>query len=575
MPALMETQPMTELDIAMQALSVSAQHFGAEIQAAQTDGDPRAGCLAALCFHAAGLGHSCLQLSGISGAFPEFTVALDAAELQALFRSNGLAQVIASTQGCIEQSLLVVFGERLYLKKFWRMETELVSLLQARLEPRELPSCADVAQDLAALCQHKRLVFLTGGPGTGKTTAMSGAVAHWLAAFESEQGRTARVVLCAPTGKAAARLSTAWQQHGPALTAGLSDAQRQSLPAQASTLHRVLGFSGMRRDEAVLAVDLMVVDEASMIDLPLMRRLLRALPESAHLLLIGDPKQLPSIEIGNVLGALLDAKPDTAFGLGIQSCHRQLRFNHRQAARPGLAAVAEAIQNEVAELFVAKLCQGAFSDVTYAASSAQALNTVLDAQADFHRKLGLLATPELALRQLQQQVLLTPLRHGVLGCEHLNAQIARRVGHHLNRHGQALLITQNVPALGLANGDIGLIWNDGERLSAYFRGASGLFSLPMPQLPEHEAAYALTIHKAQGSEFETLDLLLPESPQALVSKALLYTAVTRAKHALRITANPAALLAGLNHDIRRMNGLMAIAAFSEIENTADYSGNTD
>jgi exodeoxyribonuclease V alpha subunit len=566
---------MTAQNQFMLSLSPSAQLFGAEIQAAQADGDYRAGLLAALCFQAAGLGHSCLQLSRIADAFPEFPVAVTADELPRIYCANALASVMVSAQRPVANSLLLVFGDRLYLKKFWHMETELVALLQTRLDTRALPSCGDLAQDLALLCQHKRLVLLTGGPGTGKTTAMSAAVALWLQSFEIEHKRPARVVLCAPTGKAAARISAAWQQHMPVLSAGLSAAQQQVLPTQASTLHRVLGFAGARQNETRLELDLLVVDEASMIDLPMMRRLLRTLPETAHLLLIGDPQQLPSIEIGNVLGALLAADSCSAFGLALKTAHLQLRINHRQAASPGLAALADAIQQDSPETLIAKLTQGGFENVAYSQGDFQSLNAVLDAHAEFHRQLGLLATPELALAQLQQRILLTPLRNGPMGCEQLNAHIARRAGHHRNSHGQVLLVTENVPALGLSNGDIGLVWNNGAYLGVYFNSRRGQSALPMHQLPQHEPAYALTIHKAQGSEFEAVDLLLPEAPHAMVSKALLYTAVTRARHSLRLTGNAAVLLAGLSHDIRRINGLMAIAGFNEKENTADYSGNTD
>jgi exodeoxyribonuclease V alpha subunit len=303
--------------------------------------------------------------------------------------------------------------------------------------------------------------------------------------------------------------------------------------------------------------------------------LLRALPETAHLLLIGDPQQLPSIEIGNVLGALLAADPCSSFGLALKTAHLQLRINHRQAASPGLAALADAIQQDSPETLIAKLTQGEFEHVAYSQGDIQSLHGVLDAHADFHRQLGLLATPELALAQLQRRILLTPLRHGPLGCEQLNAHIARRAQHLGNRHGQALLVTENVPALGLSNGDIGVIWDDGQGLNAYFKSPGGSMAVPLLQLPKHEAAYALTIHKAQGSEFEALDLLLPEAPHAMVSKALLYTAITRARSSLHLVGHAAVLLAGLNQDIRRMNGLMAIAEFNEKENTAGCSGNKD
>lgn len=566
---------MTDAPLPIRSLSAAAQHFGAEIQAQQSDADKRAGALAALCFHAAGEGHSCLDLERLNSAYPEWLPNLDAEGLHRLYSANALVCCSHTPFEELPNALLVVFGSRLYLKKFWQMETALIRLLLARLDSKALPTSEDAAHEVAALCRYKRIAFLTGGPGTGKTTAVAAAMAIWLAEFGAQHGRPARIQLCAPTGKAAARLSESWQKNRPAICAIVSPAQQALLPDQASTLHRLLGAPTRGKSDTVLSADLVVVDEASMIDLPLIRRLLQALPEHAHILLIGDPNQLPSIEIGNVLGALLAAEHASELGTSVASAHRHLQLNYRQATSPGLAALAEAIHSENADAVVQALEHGAYGQVLYQHADHAAVAAVCEDSVRLHRQLASMASPLEALQGFRRCIILTPLREGPMGCERLNAEIARRLGHGYNRHGQAILITENVPTLKLANGDVGVVWQQAEGLFVHFEQATGAPVLPLAKLPKHELAYALTIHKAQGSEFDSVDLLLPDTPGRLLSKALLYTAVTRARLGLRITATPNTLKQGLAHMPWRMNGLAAIAAFSETGNTTDCSGSTD
>lgn len=555
---------MAEHSALYRSLSPSAQLFGREIQAAQKTDDTRAGLLAALCFHAAGEGHSCLDLARMPSVFPESPASLSAEQLQQIFSANPMASCIEAFDGKAGNALLVVFGGRLYLKKLWRMECELIALLSKRINQQVLQDSGDIALDLAGLCRNKPVALLTGGPGTGKTTAVAATLAVWLREFKAEHGRPGRVVLAAPTGKAAARMTESWQRQAPQLFADLSAGQPSALPLQAVTLHRLLGFSGASGSaSAPLLADLLIVDEASMIDLPMMLRLLKALPEHGHLLLIGDPNQLPSIEIGNVLGALLAPEPNSRFAAALATAHRQRHHNFRQAASPGLAELAEAMQTESPDSVIAALQTQAYPGVDYADYSRNAIDAVLDDVELFHRGLASLPDPQSALQRLADRIILTPLRNGPIGSETLNAEMGRRLGHAVDRHAQAILITENVPRLGLSNGDIGLIWRSAEAFDAHFLGPGGLNTLPVEKLPAHEPAYALTIHKAQGSEFDTVDLLLPQAAHPMLSKALLYTAVTRARHKLNLLASSEALRTGLARDTRRMSGLAAIAAFNE------------
>lgn len=545
----------------------AALAFGAEIRRRQSGDGALAGRLATLCFHAAGEGHSCLDLARVAAVYPQALsdIDIDAVALARVFADNPLV-IDAGNPGVGDTTgLLVVHGSRLYLRKYWRLENAVIDALAQRVDARELPRSGDAAEDLAAVCRHKTLALLTGGPGTGKTTAIAGALVPWLRDFHAEHARLPRIRLCAPTGKAAARMNASWAAQMPALCRRLPADLQPALAQDAQTLHRLLGIDPLTRrgryaEGRRLPADLVVVDEASMLDMPMLKALLQALSPECVLVLVGDPNQLPSIEIGNVLGALLESPADSVFARELRNAHLQLTRNHRQAAQPGLASFAADVLMADADTVIGRLRAGGYPGVAFHENTMTALPHILCETAEWHGRLAQAADVETALSMLGERVILTPLRQGPVGSETLNAEIGRRLGHAHNRQAEAVMVLENVPALGLANGDTGLLWRDGNGLNACFRLSGGLLSVPLAKLPRHEPAYALTVHKAQGSEYRHVDVLLADADCPLLSKSLLYTAITRAKQALTVAASEHSLRAALGRDIRRMNGLAALSA---------------
>lgn len=473
---------------------------------------------------------------------------------------------------------------RLYLARYYDHEVRLARAV-ARLLRRRTPSNGPLpARATAGLDQDQArtlvaalaggLTVVSGGPGTGKTSTVVRILA---ALFEREQatrGRFPRVLLLAPTGKAAVRLSGAILAAKQRLDAPLEVVR--ALPDQGSTIHRALGVLPRSRTrfrhgaEAKLDADIVVVDEASMVDLALMRHLLEALPESASLVLLGDRDQLSSVDAGNVLAELcdaLEADPGRARGA---LC--QLTQSHRfdAGALSELAAATRA--GDVGRLREV-LEAGGKSAVIRSPGAGDAVVCDLSMQA-FRR---ILAAPHIAaaLEQLGAFRVLCAHRTGPYGVVGLNAAIqahllkARLVPAGVEYfHGRPVLITETDPVLELMNGDVGLVWQlPGAAPSVYFeRPGRDPLSIAPAHLPGHETAFAMTIHKSQGSEFEHVAVVLPPADSPLASRELLYTAITRARRQVTLVGDPLALEVGLSRQVLRASGLSgAIARHIDIE----------
>ena len=545
-------------------LSPAAAAFADIIESAQPVADGRAGQLAARCFLGASEGHSCLDAATC------FPAADAAAALTALFEGNRLVMTASGPDQDLGPCLLVIFRDRLYLKKYWLLETALIRHVRMRTNALPMPDHADASARLASCCLDKPLCLLTGGPGTGKTTAISGALMHWIAAFHARHDRIPQIRLCAPTGKAAARMNEAWQRQKAALLHALPPVLQAALPETALTLHRLLaiapiGRQGRYRPDRPLAADLLVFDEASMIDLPMTVQLFDALPASCHVLLVGDPEQLPSIEIGSVLNALISLPEGSKLQKRLASAHIRLQQNHRQSESPGLSGLGHDVLNATAEAVENRLVAGAYDDVRFQESARQALTAVVEDAVRHYRAVAAQPGIEQAMAMLGQHMVLSPVRIGPSGCVTLNARIGNAMATNPDVHGHVLMVTENMPAMGLSNGDIGIVWRCPDGPKAHFQTGGRMFSVALAGLPRHEPAYALTVHKAQGSEFGHVDFVLPETDSPLLDKPLFYTAVTRARESLRITAAPGMLSAILRRDSRRMNGLSALAGSTQQE----------
>ncbi|MCX7946085.1 MAG: exodeoxyribonuclease V subunit alpha [Hydrogenophilus sp.] len=409
---------------------------------------------------------------------------------------------------------------------------------------------AAIAQALAA-----PLTILTGGPGSGKTTTLAALLAI---ALESHPHLT--VALAAPTGKAADRLTHALNQHRRHLSPHHPLFQR---PLTASTLHALLGLRpNAPRRLSILPHHLVIIDEASMLSLHLALHLAEALSPFTRLILVGDPHQLPAVEAGTVLVHLIERFPDL---------HRQLTRSHRFTLPIADLAVAIRLGDSSAAASLLS-SSPAIDRLTHPRQLLHALLRHLSPYCDLLLPSLSSSPPPLSSPQLAQQLLtavsktliLTPLREGPYGVIALNARLIRLLtrSRHLYplspppaAHGLPILITVNYPPLRLANGDTGVILYHHPYPLAYFPDPDHpdrLRTIPLPQLPPWEPAFALTVHKAQGSEYDRLLLILPPQDHPLLTRELLYTAVTRAKTHLTLYDPGNLFLTALTRTARRL-----------------------
>ena len=446
----------------------------------------------------------------------------------------------------------------------------------------------------AALALRRALLLVTGGPGTGKTTTIARLLVLRIAGAMQAGAAPLRIALAAPTGRAAERMAeslrrAAAQMAEQSIDAALLDA----LPTDASTLHRLLGTlpdSPRFRHHAdnPLPFDIVVVDEASMVDLPLMCKLVDAVADGAQLLLLGDPDQLPSVEAGDVLAAILAAAGDgdamseddgaalrpllgdvavDAAASALYGHRVHLQRGWRQDASLDLAPLADAVRNGDAGEALLLLRGGALSNVHFHEDAEDPLQARPELLAHW-RTLATHADPGQALQQANRLRLLTALREGPQGARGLNVRIeaalsGRRIGSPPAWFlGRLLLITENSYRHGLFNGDVGICLADadGTPLAWFFdngrgEGGNGVRAVHPAALLAHESAFAMTVHKAQGSEFDEVWLQLPRSDSRVLSRELLYTGLTRARSALHVAGSAEVITAALARHARRVSGL--------------------
>ena len=412
----------------------------------------------------------------------------------------------------------------------------------------------------AELGLRRALALVTGGPGTGKTTT----AARLLALLANREPGT-RVALAAPTGKAAARLGEAIGQAARELDGQLAGVRPRLERAafQARTLHRLLGWNP-RTDHCrfhtgnPLPYDVVVVDEASMLDLVLWDLLLSALGRGTHLVVLGDHRQLESVQAGRVLAEMIAA----ADGGALDACHVELDRNYRFESHPGIGRLAAAIRTYDGDTAVEALANEDYRQELVHFRSAQ----VDDALAQVWPEVMAVvhaASPEKALAALSRVRILCALRRGPYGVEGVNARVEARLRRERLpagewAHGRPVLVTANDPHSNLFNGDVGVLLNgkDGRGITAWFPGLHEPRSVPLTALPSHDTAWAMTVHRSQGSEFDSVLLVLPPLPHKLASPELLYTGVTRAKSRILLAADEAALRAACQQRPPRRTGLL-------------------
>ncbi|MCP5169609.1 MAG: exodeoxyribonuclease V subunit alpha [Hahellaceae bacterium] len=489
---------------------------------------------------------------------------------------------------------LVLDGERLYLRRYWQFETEVALALSQRqrrvgqvalerrnaLLQRLFPELtqANVAPDWQRQAVDNALTrdfsVITGGPGTGKTTTVTKLLYALGDLHRHDPDKSLSTPWCirmaAPTGKAAQRLVESIRNSKQALSAQGFDAEILALiPEQAATVHRLLGvipesLQFRHHETNPLHVDVLLVDEVSMVDLPLMARLLRALPPKARLILLGDADQLPSVAAGSLLAEL--ARPrqghDPAY---LSRLVHSYRFSDEGAIGQLAKAVIQGRAN--AAWKIASQPADLFGQVTLADCRTRFDDWIGQIALEHYRPVIEASDIQTAFHALSRFRLLCSHRAGTHGVEAINFRIeqhmvAQGIIHPVGPHyaGRPVMVTENHYPLGLYNGDIGLLWYHQQRLMAAFPGnegdhENGIRWLHLAQLPRIETVYAMTIHKTQGSEYENIALVLPDEDSPLLSRELLYTGITRAKKHATLWANEGVFKKCVERQVKRYSGL--------------------
>ncbi len=510
-------------------------------------------------------GDTCLYLPDFAGQ------ALDNHE-----RLPGLADWVAQLAACEsvgdEHRPLVLDrdqagAERLYFQRYWQYEQRLAERLTSLAKTRpDMPTDAWLDEQLGKLPLARRqaqavrrafahgLCVISGGPGTGKTTTVS-ALVMLLQAWRPD----IRISMAAPTGKAAARMQESVR--GAAGFLGLQDQDQDLLAHEAMTLHRLLGFQygkvGFRHHAGnPLNADVVIVDEASMIDLALMSRLLEAVRPDARLVLLGDKDQLASVEAGEVMATLC---ADDA-GNPLRENVVVLDQVHRYAEETGISQLAQAVNGGDEQRATDILLSTDHDDVRLLSPAGMSWQGYLRGKLFERMDDG---GPD-SLKRFQ---VLCALRNGPSGVsgmnqwmEHQLAQAGRIPPRFTWYAGRPVIVTRNSPGLKLYNGDIGLTVRRAGQLRVSFptiasAAQDGQRDLSTARLPAHETAWALTVHKSQGSEFDEVMLILPAEMSPLLTRELIYTAITRARSRLTVVGDAELLRQAISNRVQRHSGL--------------------
>jgi len=516
--------------------------------------------------------------------------------------------------------LIIDANNRLYLYRYWEYEQRLVAGIEQRVAAdatninsthvkecveRRFPSAdsdRDNWQKVAVLTAIlKNLSIVTGGPGTGKTYTLAIILTILFELEQKKSGKLIRISMAAPTGKAASRLLESI--HSAIDSFDMQDAVKSALPREVHTIHRLLktipGSPYFRYNaENKLPLDVVVVDEASMVDLALMSKLFQAIPSSTRIILAGDKDQLASVAAGSVFGDLCDRKrvhgfssgflkklteiggqdlrdplihqPDQA---GLQDSIVILRKSHRFDTGSGIHKLSQAVKkgDHKTALSVLRDTDQTGTFLIEVHSAMEFYEHLTDTIIAGYRNYLQSDNPLAALQAFKQFQILCAVNEGPFGVRTVNRMAEQVLAQHNliepdgRRDGQwyagrPVLIKKNDYQLGLFNGDIGITMRDPDSnrssLFVFFPGAHGHLKRFLPyRLPEHETVYAMTVHKSQGSEFDKIVLILPQKDFPVLTRELIYTGLTRAKQHVSIWGTESILRSAITRKIERTSGL--------------------
>jgi len=529
-------------------------------------------------------GHICLDLSKAGEKYPNLTLP----ELREWLTKLKKSDVIGSSGEY--KPLILDDKSRLYLYRYWFYQDKLAELIRKRVEndiknidydllekglQRLFPNNQDDETDWQKIAAFtavtKRFCVISGGPGTGKTSTVAKILALII---EQAKGEKLQIALAAPTGKAAARLQDAMIH---AKEKGLPDSPHNitdAIPEQASTLHRLLGSipgTPYFRHHAknLLNADVVAVDEASMVDMALISKLIQAIPDESRLILLGDKDQLASVEAGAVLGDICE---DT------QPFIIQLRKNYRFKEESGIRKVSDAVNKGDADNALKYLKDENYKDIIWKNLpepdylSLHIRDIVINGFKDYLLFLQKTTGNDKSgiFEKFNQFRILCALRQGHYGMITVNKlaeQILRRAklisSDNTWYPGRPVMVTHNDYNLRLFNGDIGIAMPDPDadnEIRVFFSPdvqskTASLRKFNPLRLPEHETVFAMTVHKSQGSEFNRVLLLLSDKDYTIMTRELIYTGITRAISHVELWGKEDIFSLGVSRRIERTSGL--------------------
>jgi len=554
-------------------------------------------------------GHVCLELSQVAGQpvlpgseffYPDLPVWTEAIRT---------SPAVGSLGDC--KPLIFDGTSKLYLHLYSVYQSQLASFIRSRIflaEPVEISILrknldllfdsnqaraeTDWQKIACILSIMNRFTVISGGPGTGKTTTIVKIMALLL---EMNPGKALRISLAAPTGKAAARLQDAIREAKDRLPFG--DDLKSRIPSAATTIHRLLGtIPGSpyfrHNENNHLDTDMVIIDESSMVDLALLSKLTQALPDHARLILVGDKDQLASVEAGSVFGDICDIcrfnsfsetlsevilqttgtlpdNPDSRVeDSRIQDCMVQLLKNYRFGENSGIRKVSQAVHSGNGRLAMTTMEDRNYKDISWInvpdQRQLQAGLTTPVIQG-FHDYLSA-KNPAQALNSFGKFQILCALREGPYGVQMVNKLIEEilmsanliRKTEGLWYHGRPIMITRNDYHLNLFNGDVGIALTDSKdsELRIFFPDEeTGFRTFHPSRIGEHETVFAMTVHKSQGSEFDNILLLLPDRESPVLTRELIYTAITRARQQVVIWGDESVFQLAAQKKVTRISGL--------------------